>query len=270
MQAGQHSAALKQYQACEQILRKELNLDPQPETRALYKKIRKREVKAIPVETKIESIAPQNNLPSEFSTFIGREQQLNEITNLIKKHRLITLVGAGGIGKTRLALQVGQIVLNSYPNGVWFIALDSLSDPALVPQTVASVFDIRESPDHPLMDKLIDFLQSKSSLLILDNCEHLLEACAHLINVILKNCPKIKILSTSRETLNISGEAIYYMPSLTIPELDVPIEQLPDYESIRLFTERSGLAVSSFTLTNENARAIVEICRNRWQRSDSG
>ena len=261
LQAGQPSAALKQYQACEQILRKELNLDPQPETRALHKKIRKGEVKATPVETKIESIAPLNNLPSEFSTFIGREHQLDQITNLIKKHRLITLVGAGGIGKTRLAVQVGQKLLDGFPNGVWFIALDSLSDPDLVPQTVASVFDIRESPDNPLMDKLIEFLQPKSSLLILDNCEHLLEACAHLVTVILKHCPKIKILSTSRVTLNIAGEAIYYMPSLTIPERDVPIKQLPDYESIRLFTERSGLAVSSFTLTSENARAIVEICR---------
>lgn len=261
LQAGQHSAALKQYQACEQILRKELNLDPQPETRALYKKIRKGGGKVLPLEKKIASIAPQNNLPSEFSTFIGREQQLDQITNLIKNHRLITLVGAGGIGKTRLALQVGQKLLNGYPNGVWFIALDSLSDPALVPQAVASVFDIRETPDHPLMDKLIDFLHSKSSLLILDNCEHLLEACAQLVMVILKNCPKIQILATSRETLSIAGEAIYYMPSLTIPERDVQIQQLANYESIRLFTERSGLALSSFTLTNENAGAVVEICR---------
>jgi predicted ATPase/DNA-binding SARP family transcriptional activator len=261
LQAGQHSAALKQYQACEQLLRKELGIDPQPETRALYKKIRKREVKAIPVEKKVESVKPRNNLPAEFSTFIGRGQQLDQIANLMAKHRLVTLVGAGGIGKTRLALQVGQKRLNDYPNGVWFITLDSLSDSALIPQAVAAVFDIRETSEQPLTEKLIDFLHPKTSLLILDNCEHLLDACAQLVTIILKNCPNIKILATSRETLNMLGEAVYYIPSLSMPERDLPIPQLLDYESIRLFNERAGLALSSFTLTNENAAAVVEICR---------
>ena len=261
IRAGQHSAALKQYQICEQILRKELNLDPQPETRALYKKIRKGEVKVVPVDQQIETVIPKNNLPSEFSTFIGREQQLGQITKLIQKHRLVTLVGAGGIGKTRLALQAGHKLLNDYSSGVWFIPLDSLSDSALVPQAVAAIFDLRETTERPFAQKLIDFLQQKTTLLILDNCEHLLEACAQLVTAILKHCPNIKILATSRETLNISGEAVYYMPSLTIPERDVPIQQLPDYESIRLFTERAGLALSSFALTNENAQAIIDICR---------
>jgi predicted ATPase/DNA-binding SARP family transcriptional activator len=261
IQAGQYSAALKQYQTCEQILRKELNLDPQPETHALYKKIRKGEAKAVPVERQIETVAPQNNLPSQLSTFIGREQQQDKIAHLIAKNRLVTLVGAGGIGKTRLALQVGQKVLNDYPNGVWFIALDSLSDPELVPQTVAAVFNIRESPSRPISETLIDSLREKTALLIFDNCEHLLEACAQLITTLLQNCPNLKILATSRETLNLPGEAIYYLPPLSIPEQDVDMENLAEYEAIRLFSECAALAQSSFTLTKENALAVVEICR---------
>ncbi len=125
MQAGQHSAALKQYQICEQMLRKEMGLDPQPETRALYKKIRKRDAKFVPIETQIQTSAPIHNLPSQLSTFIGREKEINEVVNLLRTHRLVTLVGVGGIGKTRLSLQVGQKLLDEYPHGVWLIALDS-------------------------------------------------------------------------------------------------------------------------------------------------
>src|SRR5687768_2535527 len=262
LQAGQHSAALKQYQTCEQILRKELNLDPQPETRALYKRIRKGEIKPTYIEKSAETIAPQQNLPFQLSTFIGRERQQEEIINLIAKNRLVTLAGAGGIGKTRLSLQVGQKLLSDYPNGVWFIALDSLSDPALVPQAVASVFDIRESADHPLMEMLIEFLRPKTSLLILDNCEHLLDACADLIQTLLTNCPTLRVLATSREALDIAGEATYALPSLSIPEQEEnSVEKLTEYESVRLFAERAALALSSFTLTEENIRTVVEIGR---------
>lgn len=260
LQAGQHSAALKQYQTCEQILRKELNLDPQPETRALYRRIRKGGIKEVQAEKPIETITPKHNLPLQLSTFIGREKEQVEIISLIAKHRLVTLAGTGGIGKTRLSLQVGQNLLNHYPGGVWFIAFDSLSDAALVPQTVAAIFDIQESADGSLVERLTDYLHEKTTLLIFDNCEHLLEACVDLITALLRKCPTLKILVTSRETLNVSGEAIYYMPSLSIPEGEVTIEKLPEYESIRLFTERAALAFSSFTLTKENAQTVVEIC----------
>ena len=261
LQAGQHSAALKQYQTCEQILRKELNLDPQPETRALYKRIRKREAKQVQVEKSSETITPKHNLPLQLSTFIGREKEQGEILNLIARHRLVTLTGTGGIGKTRLALQVGQNLLRDFPDGIWFIALDSLYDPALVPQTVASVFNLQEQVDRSLIEKLTEFLREKKALLIWDNCEHLLEACIRLVTRLLQTCPNVKILVTSRETLNLPGEAIYFMPPLSMPEREVRIEKLAEYESIRLFTERAGLALSSFSLINENAQTVVEICR---------
>src|SRR5687767_11684265 len=253
IQAGQHSAAMKQYQTCEQTLRKELNLDPQPETRALYKKIRKGELKPLHVERQIATITPQHNLPFQVSSFVGREKEQDEIINLIMKNRLVTLVGVGGIGKTRMSLEIGQKLLSDYPNGVWFVALDSLSDPALVPQTVAAVFDIRESPDRPIIEILINVLRAKTALFILDNCEHLLEACTKLITTLLQNCPNLKVLTTSREVLGISGEAIYYLPSLSIPkQQNGSTQKLIEYETIQLFTERAALALSSFRLTEAN------------------
>jgi predicted ATPase/DNA-binding SARP family transcriptional activator len=260
--AGQHGLALKQYQTCEQILRKELNLDPQPETRALYKKIRKREINSIPIEKQIEPTTPKHNLPAQLSTFIGREKEQDEIINLLAKNRLVTLAGVGGIGKTRLSLQVGEKLLKDFPHGVWFVPLDSLSDPALVPSTVAAVFDIREgSSDQPIIERLSYALRQKTTLLIFDNCEHLLDACAHLSKTLLRNCPNLKILATSREVLNMEGEATYYLSSLSIADDKTALETLTDYESIRLFVERASLALSSFQLTKENAQTIIGLCR---------
>ena len=262
VQAGQHSAALKQYQTCEQILRKELGLDPQPETRALYKKIRKRELKPASVEEPRQALAPKNNLPSQLSTFIGREKEIDDVTTLLRRHRLVTLVGAGGIGKTRLSLQVGQKLLEDYPDGVWFVALDSLADPELVPQTVASIFNLRETPGRPVLDILTSVLRQKTTLLILDNCEHVIDACVDLVVALLKTCPHLRILATSREVLNVTGEAIYQMPSLSMPaNEEVSLEQLTATESVRLFVDRAALALASFRLTDENARAVIDICR---------
>lgn len=262
LQAGQPNAALKQYQTCEQLLRKELNLDPQPETRELYKKTRKREARAIEKKETVESFAPQHNLPAQLSTFIGREKECDEIVSLLTKHRLITLVGVGGIGKSRLSLQVGEKVLNHFPDGVWFVALDSLSDPRLVQQTVAAEFGIREGTEQPVIETLMDTLRKKTILLILDNCEHLLNACAELITTLLTNCQHLKILVTSREVLNVEGEAIFYLPSLSLPEEDnYSLEKMKPYESIQLFAGRAELALSSFRLTDKNIQSVAGICR---------
>src|SRR5215211_3188869 len=158
IQAGQHSAALKQYQACEQILRKEMGMDPQPETRELYKKIRKREFKPVQVEPKGEAGPSPHNIPFQLSSFIGREKEQAEIINLLAKKRIVTLQGAGGIGKTRLAQEVGRKLLGDYPNGIWLVPLDSLSDPALIALCVAAIFDIQEDRDRPLLEKLTHLL----------------------------------------------------------------------------------------------------------------
>jgi len=206
-------------------------------------------------------IEQQSNLPLLFTSFIGREEEQREVIDLLKKNRLVTLVGAGGIGKTRLAIQVGNQLRYHYPDGIWFIPLDSLSNPLLVPQTVASVFGINEGADTQITETLMNVLRRKTSLVILDNCEHLLDSCVQLIMILLTHCPNLRVLTTSREILKMVGEATYYLPSLSIPEESTPLETLDEYESVQLFVDRAELTLSSFQITKENAQAIADICR---------
>lgn len=203
---------------------------------------------------------PKHNLPVLLTTFIGREQQQKEIIELIAQHRLVTLTGSGGIGKTRTSLSVGKHILDEYANGVWLIELAALSDPALVPQTVASAFGLGAQSDVSHTQVLVTFLRAKTMLLILDNCEHLLDAAAALADTLLKHCPQVKILATSREALGILGEIRYRLPSLGLPDIQQTLERFRAYESVRLFEERARLAQPDFTLTLENAAAITQIC----------
>lgn len=260
LQAGQRAIALKQYQTCEQILRKELGIDPQPETRALYKKIHKGEMKANQAAPSENHAVPIHNLPAQLTSFIGREKARDEVCDILGAHALVTLAGDGGIGKTRLALQVGEQLLTGFADGVWFVAFDRLTDPCMLPQAVASVFEIRDLPSKSTTERLVDVLEEKRTLLILDNCEHLLEAATQLIEVLLKKCLKLKILATSREVLGIEGEAIYQVTALSLPgnRLD---NQPDNYESIRLFKERAALILRTFRITEENAAAVTGICQ---------
>jgi predicted ATPase/DNA-binding XRE family transcriptional regulator len=208
------------------------------------------------------STKPATNLPSLLTSFIGREKEQADVISLITKHRIVTLLGMGGIGKTSLALQVGQKLLKDYPDGVWFIALDALTDLALVPQTVTAVFDLREMGNRSSTEMLVNKLRQQHVLLILDNCEHILAGCVQLSTVLLGNCPNLKILATSREMLNMAGEATYQIPSLPMPDPEErSLERLTENESVRLFAERASLALASFALTNENVRTVVDICR---------
>ncbi|HET9908248.1 MAG TPA: helix-turn-helix domain-containing protein [Anaerolineales bacterium] len=211
----------------------------------------------------IPSKASQSNLPASFTSFVGREKDQVEILELIKKRRLVTLVGAGGIGKTRLALQLAQNLLNDHPGGVWFVALESLSDPALIPSTVAAIFEIRDSPTgRPLVERLTESLRPKTALLILDNCEHLLEGCIELITTLLTHCPHLKILTTSRASLNMEGEATYYLSSLSLPNEDeIASEKAGTNECVRLFSDRAELALTSFQLTSDTTQSCTDICR---------
>jgi predicted ATPase/DNA-binding SARP family transcriptional activator len=262
VQVGQQTAALKQYQMCEEILRKELNLDPQPETYALYKKIRKGETKLVQVTKTSELLAPRYNLPHQLTSFIGREKEQKEIADLLTNHRLVTLTGAGGIGKTRLSIQVAPTVLNKYPNGTWLVELAPLSDPGLVPQTVASTLGLIEQAGRSPLMILIDFLQAKRALLILDNCEHLIQACAQLAETLLRNCPNLHILATSREALGIAGEMLYLIPPLSIPDrLHTTLDALLYYEAVQLFVERAQTVLQGFSLTSDNALAIIQVCQ---------
>ena len=201
-----------------------------------------------------------DNLPIPLTRFIGREKEISEVTRLISQTRLLTLTGAGGAGKTRLALQVARDLLDTFPDGVWFIELASLVDATLVPQNVASIFDLRQT-DHPT-DLLINFLREKHLLIVLDNCEHLITACAQLAEILLMHCHDVKILATSREVLKIAGEIAYRVPSLQLPNLQAlpPLETFAQVEAIRLFTERAQAVQNDFQLTDANKLAIAQIC----------
>jgi non-specific serine/threonine protein kinase len=206
---------------------------------------------------------PNTNLPIPLTSFIGREKEVQGIRKRLEGYRLVTLVGAGGIGKTRLAQEVVHPLLSSYTNGVWLVELASLTDSALVQQSVASVFHIQQGTNSTeLMEPLIRFLRAKTMLLILDNCEHVLDACARLANELLKNCPHLKILATGREALGILGEALYLVPSLTIPNIQriSTLDTWDDYESIRLFAERAQLVQMHFAVTKENASSVAQVC----------
>ena len=261
----QTPAAIKQYQALEKLLRRELNVDPQPETREVYKRIRKGELKPsteLPAIRQAETARPKHNVPAPLTTFIGRERERHEIIRLITHHRLVTLIGAGGIGKTRLALEIGNALLSQFPGGAWFIPLESLADEDLVPQTVASHLSVSETSERPVVESLVYGLHSRTLLLILDNCEHLLDACARLAETLLKACPMLKILATSRDILQLEGEAVYHVPPLTMPQshLGPSVDQTARSEAVQLFGERAALVSSSFEITENNIETVVRIC----------
>ncbi len=262
MQVGQQNAALKQYQTFEQTLRKELGLDPQPETRALYKQIRKGEIKQVEVGIRRETKTPQNNLPQQLTSFIGREQQQTEILSLMARNRLVTLTGSGGVGKTRLSLQVAAKLINHYPDGVWFIELTPLTNPDLIAQTILSTLRFGEQAGKTPLQILEEQLSNKKLLLVLDNCEHLVQASARVTYRLLMSAPEIKILATSREALSVSGELAWLVPSLSLPDLKAQLtfEKLTQYESIRLFIERALLVQPHFKVDQTSVLAIAQIC----------
>src|SRR6266508_2060577 len=202
-----------------------------------------------------------HNLPVQLTSFIGREREIAEAKQLISNARLLTLIGPGGTGKTRLALQVAQDLLPSFTDGVWLAELAPLTARALIPQTIAGIFGLRELPNMPLNNLVTDYLRAKELLLILDNCEHLIEACAGLSENLLRNCPRLKIIASSREALGIAGEMVYRVPSLSLPDpAQITREVLMDSESARLFVERAIAAQSKFSLTDQNASSIAQIC----------
>ena len=204
---------------------------------------------------------PITNLPAPLTTFIGREKELKDVIGPINKHRLITLTGPGGVGKTRLSIKVAEQVLEDYVDGVWFVEFAPVLDPLLVPRTTAIVIGLREESQRPAIDMLSEYLREKQVLIILDNCEHLLDACAQLADTLLKRCPNLKILITSREALGILGEAVYPVPSLELPDMQQLLERFRDYESIRLFEERAQLVQFDFSLTLENVASVAQICQ---------
>jgi predicted ATPase len=184
----------------------------------------------------------------------------------IKRHlamtRLLTLTGVGGSGKTRLALEVARDLIGAYPDGVWVVELAPLSEGTLVPQAVARALGVKERPGEPLSDTLAEVLRTKQALVVLDNCEHLVEAVAQLVDVLLDACPSVRVLATSREVLGIAGEMKWLVSSLSVPDprQRPTAEELERYESVRLFAERAHYRNPAFAVTPQNAQAVAQIC----------
>jgi predicted ATPase/class 3 adenylate cyclase len=207
--------------------------------------------------------AVPNNLPQQMTRFIGREREITEVRELLRNTRLVTLSGMGGLGKTRLSLQIAAEVIGAYPDGVWFIELAPLADARLVPQAIASALGIREDGGEALVDALVRHVADKCLLLLLDNCEHLVEACADLAHRLLQAGPRVAIIATSRERLNVAGERTYAIPSLPVPGTnDTNVDALPRFEVVRLFLDRASAVQSGFRLSKENAQAVATICRS--------
>ena len=216
---------------------------------------------AFPHSTVSPKRAP-NNLPLQLTSFVGRAREMAEARRLLGESRLLTLTGPGGSGKTRLALAVADDVLEDFEGGAWAVELASLSDADLVPQAVAGALSMREQPNRSLSATLADSLGSRRLLLVLDNCEHLVEGCAALADALLRACPNLRVLATSREPLGIVGETIWPVPPLTLPDTeDAPvIESLARYESVRLFIERAKAVDATFELTEQKAAAVAQLC----------
>jgi non-specific serine/threonine protein kinase len=211
-----------------------------------------------------------HNLPAQLTSFIGREQELAEIKQLLAPDfgdtggevRLLTLTGHGGTGKTRLALQAAAALVPSFPDGVWWVELAPLTDPALIPQTVAAVLGLKEELDRPLLATLIDHLRGKQALLILDNCEHLIQASAQFADAVLRACQRLRLLASSREMLGVAGERALVVPSLPTPEprAALSLDAMRNYDAVRLFVARASATMPHFTLTAENASAVAQVC----------
>ncbi len=204
-----------------------------------------------------------NNLPVPLTSFVGRQGEMEEVARLLGSARLVTLLGSGGCGKTRLGIQVARNLLESLPDGAWVVELAALSDPSLVPQSVAIALGLREESGRPLVEMVAEHLSSRTLLLVLDNCEHLAAACASLVQALLASAPGIRILATSRQGLGVPGETLWRIPSLSVPDPGgAPLNRqaVSRYEAVRLFLDRAAAVQPSFALTDQNAWTVAQIC----------
>jgi tetratricopeptide (TPR) repeat protein len=204
----------------------------------------------------------KHNLPVPRTSFVGREHEKMEIERELAMTGLLTLTGAGGSGKTRLALEVARDFIGAYADGVWLAELAPLSKGEFVAQTVAEAVGVHGQPGRLPTETLVDALRAKQMLLILDNCEHLVDAVASLVASFLESCPYLRILATSREALRVSGEVIWPVSLLAVPDLESPtkVARLEGYDAVRLFVDRACQRVPAFALTPENVQAVAQIC----------
>jgi non-specific serine/threonine protein kinase len=318
--AGNYAAAGMTYRDLRLHLHRELNAEPAPETAALYEEIRAQARQraadssvgmagivggsgsgALPVERRSDllpthnpsstpSLAPQPPpvhalrkgwLPQPLTPFVGREREVLAVQGCLAAARLVTLTGSGGVGKTRLALEAARRLESDYRDGAWFVDLAPLSESALVPQAIAAALGLPEQPGRAVEAALAEHLHPRELLLVLDNCEHLVEVSARLVDALLRQCPRLRVLATSRQALGLIGETAWRVPSLPVPEdggwmrIDGPDGPAPgaptagrsqpatldQYPSVQLFVQRAQAARPGFALTERNAPAVAQLCR---------
>ena len=204
--------------------------------------------------------ATPNNLTQQLNSFIGREREMAEVKQMLASNRLVTLLGMGGIGKSRLSVQLAAEVLDDFPDGVWFIELAALTDPASVPQAVASVLGVKEEAGKPVIDALTKYVRNLQVLIVLDNCEQVIHGCADVAKRLLQAGAHVKVLASSRDYLRIAGEMAYQVPTLSVPKKESSFEALAQHEAVRLFIDRAAASMRGFGLTAQNAAAVADIC----------
>ncbi|MBT8469636.1 MAG: hypothetical protein KJN97_12900, partial [Deltaproteobacteria bacterium] len=209
---------------------------------------------------KTPDVAP-NNLPIALTPFIGREAEVRQAITLLEGSRLLTVTGVGGSGKTRLAVQVGATLADSVRHGVWLVELASLTDGTRVVPTIAETLGVEEIPGTALLDSIVERLGGTEALLILDNCEHLLDPCAETAESLLGRLPHLRVIATSREVLSVPGETAFGLRSMSLPALDAPLEDLDEYDAIQLFVDRAMAASPTFHLASAATESVVEVCR---------
>ena len=271
---GDKAAVTQVYRDLRLLLHRDLNAQPAPETDALYQSLHMRQAPLgirnppnppalLPSDTFRKE--PPRHLPVPLSDLIGREKEVEEVGVWLDRCRLVTLVGTGGVGKTRLSIAAAERVIGHFSGGVWFVDLAPLGDAVLLTQTVLRQLDIREELFCKPEDTLEQALSSRTMLLVIDNCEHLLEPCASLIHRLLSACPGLRVLATSREALQLTGEHLYPVPALSLPPprqagKEKATFSLLEYEAVQLFVERARQSRPAFRLTHGNAELVVQIC----------
>ena len=251
--AGDRGSADRTYRRCTEALAECLNVKPSPGTAQLHDQI------ADHSAPKLRKWHP-NNLPHKVSRFIGREGEIVEVDRLLGRNRLLTLIGVGGVGKTRLALAVASRLLEAFRDGVWFVDLAAVSRGEGLTAAVASALNVKPESGQGSLDAVRSHLRQKDALLVLDNCEHLVDACAHLANTVLEGAPRLRILATSREPLRVEGEIAWAVPLLKLPSKEERLEELSSCDAVALFVDRAQAVRSSFQLTHENVSSVSEIC----------